>query len=262
MKIAISSDIGESFGAWKLGNDEELMPLISTGRIACGFHAGDPMIMRHTVRLCKKYGVSIGSHCGFPDLMGFGRRRLEISPDELKNYVIYQTGALMAIAKVEGAKLEIVTAHGGMGHLPYTAPEFAKAYIEAILGVDPNFIVGAPYGPQGELIVEEARKQGVRFVPRHFLIDRSYHKDGSLANRFGYKAHPRAVLHDVGEVVERTMRVVKEKKVKSVEGEDIDMDVQNILVHGDTPEAIEMTRAIRKGLKAEGIEVVPITKVG
>ena len=261
MKVAISADVGENFGSWKLTNDEELIPLLSVGSIACGWHAGDPMIMRHTVRLCKEYGVSIGSHCGFPDLLGFGRRRMGISPEEFKNYIIYQTGALMALAKVEGAKVEFVTTHGAMGSLAFDTPEFAKAYIEAILGLDPNFIIGVPYGPQWELVVEEARKQGVHSVPKGFLADRGYHKDGRLTNRFGYKAHPRAVIHDVGEVAERTMRVVKEKKLESVEGEVIDMDIQIISVHGDTPEAIEMARAVRKGLKAEGIEIVPIAKL-
>ena len=261
MKVVIGADLGESFGRWKLGNDEELIPLISAANIACGWHAGDPMIMRHTVQLCKKHGVSIGSHCGFPDLMGFGRRRMEISPEEFKNYIIYQTGALMAIAKVEGAKVEFATTHGAMGSLAFASTEFAKAYIEAMLEVDPNFIIRAPYGPQGELIAEEARKQGVRFVLKHFLADRGYHKDGRLANRFGYKAHPRAVIHDAEEVVERAMRVVKEKKLESVEGEVIHMDIQMISVHGDTPGAIENARAIRKGLEAGGIEIVPITKL-
>lgn len=261
-KVCIRADIGENFGVWTKTWDDELIPLLSYGLIACGWHAGDPMIMRHTVRLCKEYGVSIGSHCGFPDLMGFGRRRMEISPEELKYYIIYQTGALMAIAKVEGAQVVSCGTHGAMGHLSVSSPEYIKAYIDASLQLEPNFIITGNLGATADLVIEEARKQGyTRSVPKGFLADRGYHKDGRLTNRFGRKAHPGAIIHDTAEIVRRTIRVVKEKKVESVEGEDFDMDVQIIHIHGDLPECVENARALRKGLKAEGIEIVPLTEI-
>jgi len=261
-QVCINADIGENFGTWTKTWDDELIPLISYGLIACGWHAGDPMIMRHTVRLCKEYRVSIGSHCGFPDLVGFGRRRMEISPEELKYYLIYQTGALMAIAKVEGTEVVSCGAHGAMGHLSVSSPEYIKAFIEASRQLDPNFIFSGGLGATADLVMEEARRQGyTRSFAKSFLADRGYHKDGRLTNRFGYKAHPRAMIHDTAEIVERTIRVVKEKKLESVEGEDIDMDVQIIHLHGDLAGCVENARGIRKGLEAEGIEIVPITEL-
>lgn len=267
MKVCINADIGENFGTWTKTWDDELIPLISYGLVACGWHAGDPMIMRHTVRLCKEYGVSVGSHCGFPDLMGFGRRRMEITPEELKYYLLYQTGALMAIAKAEGIEVVSCGAHGAMGHLSVSNPEYIKAYIEASLKLNPNFIISNGLGVTADpvveqLVIEEARRQGYKgSFPREFFADRGYRKDGSLADRFGHRAHPRAMIHDPTEVVARSVRVVKEKKVESVEGEDIDMDAQVIHLHGDLPGCIENAKGIWRAFGAEGIEIVPITEL-
>lgn len=263
MKVCIDADIGEDFGTWKKTWDDELIPLISYGLIACGWHAGDPMIMRKTVRLCKEHGVSIGSHCGYPDLVGFGRRYMAFSPEELKYMLIYQTGALMAIAKVEGAEVVSLGGHGAMDM--GSSPELVKAYIEASMQLDPNFIISAGLSPAStKLIMEEARRQGYkRSFPKSFFADRGYRKDGGLAPRKDALGNevPGALIHDTAEVVARTMRVVKEKKVKTVDGEDIDMDIQSIHIHGDLAGCVENTRAIRKGLEAEGIEIVPITEL-
>jgi len=253
MKIDISADVGESFGPYKLGFDEELMPLISSANIACGWHAGDPMIMRQTVRLAKKYGVGIGFHAGFLDLMGFGRRTIAVSPEEYKNYIIYQMGALMAIAKAEGVKLQHATVHGAAGHMYYGNPEFSKAFVEAVVEVDHNLIIPLIHGSKGEALAEEAEKQDVRVV-RKFFADRAYTKDGNLSDR----KLQGSVIHEPEEALERTIRMIKEHKVKTIDGEDIELKAQCIMMHGDTLEAVDIARAIRTGLEAEGIKIVPM----
>ena len=257
MKIDISADVGESFGAYKIGRDEELLPLLSSANIACGWHAGDPMVMRKTIQIAKKHGVGIGFHAGFLDLMGFGRRNMDITPEEMKNYIIYQMGALLAMAKAEGAKVQHATTHGAAGHLCADKKEYAKAFIDAIIEVEPNLIVPTFYGPRGQIIADEAKKQGVKFVPRWFFADRAYTKDSNLASR----KLPNSVLHDHKEILARTMRMIKEKKVKTIEGLDIDMSAQSIMVHGDEPTTVEVVKAIRKGLEAEGIKVVPMAQL-
>ena len=256
MKIDISADVGESFGRYTLGFDEQLMPLISSANIACGWHAGDPMIMRKTIRLAKENGVGAGFHAGFMDPMGFGRRPMAVSTEEYKNYMIYQMGALMAIAKAEGVKLQHATAHGSAGHMYYGNPEFSKAFVDAVVEVDPDLIIPIIYGPKGEPIAEEAKKRGVRFV-RKFFADRLYTKDGNLASR----KLPGAVIHDTEEALAKTMRMIKEQRVETIDGEDIEITGECIMMHGDTLEAVEMAKTIRKGLEAEGIEVVPMAEL-
>ena len=257
MKIDISADVGESFGRYKIGRDEELIPLLSSANVACGWHAGDPMVMRQTIRLAKKYGVGIGTHAGFMDLMGFGRRDMIISPEEMKNYIIYQMGALMAMAKAEGVELQHATVHGAAAHMCLGNREYAKAFIESVIEVNPKLIVPTFYGQRGEIVAEEANKRGVRFIARWFFADRAYTKDGNLASR----KLPNSVLHDVKEIAERTMTMIKEKKVKTIDGEVIDMAADSIMVHGDEPGTVEIVKAIRKGLEAEGIKVVPMAQL-
>ena len=254
MKIDISADVGESFGRYKIGNDEELIPLLSSVNIACGWHAGDPMVMRRTVQLAKKNGVGIGFHAGFLDPMGFGRRDMEISSEEMKNYIIYQMGALMAFAKAEGVKLQHATVHGAAGHMCAGKKDLAKAFIEAVMEVDPSLLIPTFYGPRGQIIAEEAKRQGVRWVPRWFFADRAYTKDYNLASR----KIPGTVIQDPQEILARTMRMIKEKKVKTMDGQDIDMSADSIMVHGDEPATVENVKIIRKGLEAEGIKVVPM----
>jgi len=254
MKIDISADVGESFGRYTIGNDAELIPLLSSVNVACGWHAGDPMVMRRTIQLAKKHGVGIGFHAGFLDPMGFGRRDMEISPEEMKNYIIYQMGALMAFAKAEGVKLQHATVHGAAGHMCAGKKEFAKAFIEAVKEVDPSLAIPTFYGPRGDIIAEEAKKQGIRFVPRWFFADRAYTKDYNLASR----KLPNTVIHDPKEILARTMRVIKEKKLDTIDGVTLDMAPDSIMVHGDEPETVANVKAIHKGLEAEGIKVVPM----
>jgi UPF0271 protein len=257
MKIDISADVGESFGSYKIGRDEELIPLLSSANVACGWHAGDPMVMRRTIQIAKRNGVGVGFHAGFLDLMGFGRRNMDISPEEMKNYIIYQMGAILALAKAEGVKLQHATTHGAAGHLCADKKEYAKAYIEAVMEVEPGLIVPTFYGPRGQIIADEAKKQGVKFVPRWFFADRAYTKDSNLASR----KLPNTVLHDHSEILARTMRMIREKKVRTIEGIDIEMSADSIMVHGDEPGTVEIVKALRKGLEAEGIKVVPMAEL-
>jgi UPF0271 protein len=214
------------------------------------------MIMRQTVRLAKKYGVGVGSHAGFMDLMGFGRREMAVSPEEYNNYLIYQMGALQAIAKAEGVKVQHATVHGAAGHMYYGNQEFSKAFVDAVVEVDPKLIIPIIYGPKGEALAVEAMKRGVRVV-RKFFGDRAYTKDGNLANR----KLPRSVIHDSAEVLARVIRMIKEKKVKTIEGTDMEMTAPSIMMHGDTPEVVDMLKTLRQGLEAEGIKIVPMSEL-
>jgi len=256
MKIDLSADVGESFGPYKLGFDEELMPFISSANIACSWHAGDPIIMRNTIRLAKKHGVGVGAHAGFMDLMGFGRRLMAVSSDEYKNYIVYQMGALQAFARAEGVKLQHATVHGAAGHMYYGNAEFSKAFVDAVVEVDPGLIIPIIYGPKGEALAEEARKRGVRIV-RKFFGDRAYTRDGNLANR----KLPGSVFHDAAEVLARVIRMIREKKVKTIEGTELEMTAPCIMMHGDTPEVVDMLQTLRKGLEAEGVKIVPMAEL-
>jgi UPF0271 protein len=246
MKVDISADCGESFGAYKLGFDEEVMPLISSANIACGWHAGDPLIMVKTIRLAKKYGVGVGSHAGFMDLMGFG-------PEEYRNYIIYQMGALQAFAKLEEVEIQHATVHGAAGHMYYGNSEYSEAFVDAVIAVDPKIIIPVIYGPKGDALTAECQKRGIPVI-RKFFGDRAYTKDGNLANR----KLPGSVIHDPAEVIARVTRMIKEKKVKTIEGTDIEMNAHSIMMHGDTSEVVEMVKTLRRGLEAQGIKIVPM----
>jgi UPF0271 protein len=257
MKIDISADVGESFGRWKLGYDEELMEYISSANLACGFHAGDPMVMRHTVRLCQKHGVKVGTHVGFPDLMGFGRRLMALTPEEYLNYSLYQGGALQAIARAEGEELQHFTWHGSAG-TSFNADneEIARAGIAAVAQLDGNIIVPLIYGPKGDLMAREAAKAGLKVV-RKFFADRALEANGMLVSR--KKAG--SLITDAEECAARTLRMVQEHKVKTVDGKDIDCFGQTIMVHGDTPTAVKVAQTIRKRLEAAGVKIVPMKEL-
>ena len=256
MKIDISADMGESYGRYTLGHDDEIMPLISSANVACGWHAGDPMIMRATVRLAKAHGVAVGCHVGLPDTMGFGRRKMDLSLDEFKNYFLYQTGALMGIAAAEGLKLQHATFHAAMGNLYLGNREYSKAFVDAVAEIDGSLIIPIQFGPKGQILVEEAERQGVRTVKK-FFADRAYTKEMTLVDR----KRPGAVLHDPSQVLERTERMIKEGLVTAIDGQDIEMRAQSIMMHGDTPSAVDLARVLRRHLEREGISVVPMKEL-
>ena len=247
-RIDFNCDMGESFGVYKLGADEEVMPYISSANIACGFHAGDPMWMNRTVRLAEETGVGIGAHPSFPDLMGFGRRVMQISLEELRNYVIYQVGALQAFTRDK--KLQHVKVHGSLTNMGAINEELARAVAEAVRGVDSNLIL---VGLAGSAWVKVGHEAGLR-VAAELYADRALDPNGNLVPR----SQPGAVIHDVEEVIARSLKMVIEGKAVAINGEEIKVEGDTICVHGDTPGAAVLVRTLRQRLEAEGVAVVPM----
>ncbi len=250
MKVDLNSDLGESFGRYKLGLDEEVMKYITSANIATGWHAGDPIVMRKTVRLAKENGVAVGAHPGYPDLMGFGRRYMKLSPEEARNYVLYQIGALYAFVKAEGLELQHVKPHGALYNALVKEEELARAVIEGIADFDRKLIFVTLSGSRAAEIAEE---MGVK-VAHEVFADRAYNPDGTLVSR----SKPGAVIGDAEEIVERVVSMVKDGGVKAINGEWVELKVDTICVHGDNPKAVEIASMVRKALEAEGVKVVPM----
>ena len=247
-KIDFNCDMGESFGMYKMGLDEEVIKHITSANIACGFHAGDPNWMRSTVKLAEEHGVAIGAHPSFPDLSGFGRRTMNASALEVNNDVIYQMGALQAFT---GAKrLQHVTPHGAMYNMAVDDQNLATAICEAALEVDSNVVLLALAGSQWISVAEDL---GLR-VGREIFADRALNADGTLVSR----SKEGSVIHDIQEVVDRSLRMVTEGKAVAVSGEVIDVEADSLCLHGDTPGAVDMARALKKALFAEGVKVTPL----
>lgn len=250
-KIDFNCDMGESFGSYKLGHDEDVIKYITSANIACGFHAGDPDWMRHTVRLAEEHGVAIGAHPGFPDLQGFGRRNMVVTPEEAKNDVVYQIGALTAFTKAK--KLQHVKPHGAMYNMAADGGDLAKAVCQAVLETDPDLILvvlaGTPWGGV-------AQEMGLR-VAREAFADRALNTDGTLVSR----SNPGSVIHDVDEVVERSLRMVTEGKATAITGEEVAVQADTLCLHGDTPGAVQIAKAIRAKLEAAGVKIVPLAQL-
>ena len=247
-KIDFNCDMGESFGMYKMGFDEEVIKHITSANIACGFHAGDPNWMRTTVKLAEEHGVAIGAHPSFPDLAGFGRRSMNASALEVKNDVIYQMGALRAFT---GAKnLQHVKPHGAMYNMAVDDKDLAMAICEAALEVDSNVVLLALAGSQW---INVAQDMGLR-VGREIFADRALNPDGTLVSR----SKDGSVIHDTQEVVDRSLRMVTEGKAIAITGEVIDVAADSLCLHGDTPGAVEMAEALKKALEAEGVEITPL----
>jgi UPF0271 protein len=250
MKIDLNCDMGEGFGAYRLGNDEALMPLITSANIACGYHAGDPLVMDRTVRLAAQHGVSIGAHPGFPDLVGFGRRAMQLTPDEIEDAILYQVGALAAFARSAGAGLAHVKPHGALYNMAVKDAEVARAIVRGIARFDSNLIV---VGLAGSSMIEAARKAGLRSACEGFA-DRAYDPDGTLRSR----KLDGAVLSDPEAAAEQAVGIARDGVVTAYTGEEISLQVDTICVHGDTPGAVEIVRAIRQRLEEAGVEVAPM----
>jgi 5-oxoprolinase (ATP-hydrolysing) subunit A len=246
----LNADMGESFGRWTLGDDEALMPHLTSANIACGYHGGDPHVMRATVALAKRHGVGLGAHVSFPDLMGFGRRRMLASPAEVKDYIVYQTGALWAFARGAGARLQHVKPHGAMYVMASADDRYARAVVEAVSEIDPELILLLT----GEAVRNAAQAGGVRFVPEGY-VDLDYAADGSLILERAKK--PR----DPQTAAAKAVRLIREGKVLTADGTDLALAVQSICVHGDAPNAPEIARAIRDALRAAEIDVVPLAQL-
>jgi 5-oxoprolinase (ATP-hydrolysing) subunit A len=251
-QIDINFDLGESYGAFKVGNDTEIMPHITSANIACGFHAGDPMTMAQTVALAKKHRVAIGAHPSFPDLIGFGRREMQLTQEEVKNYTIYQVSALQGFAEAAHLTLQHVKPHGAFYNMAAKDEELAKAIVDGVKTLNPNLIVFAQ--PKSAL-AKAAVKVRLR-VACEFFADRNYNPDGSLVSR----KQQAASIQNPQKVVERAINAIANRNVLAVNGEIVKLDeVHTICVHGDNPAAVKLARALRKGLEKTGIEVKPVS---
>jgi 5-oxoprolinase (ATP-hydrolysing) subunit A len=247
-RVDINADIGESFGVYRLGNDEALLEVVSSGNVACGFHAGDPSVMRRTVRLAQRAGRAIGAHPSFPDLAGFGRREMQASPQEVEDLVAYQIGALNGIARSEGAALRHVKPHGALYNASARCRELAEPIVSAVIRFDPGLLLMAPSGSE---LLRAGERAGLR-VAAEVFADRAYEPDGSLVSR----RLPGAVLTDPGEVVRRAIRMVRERVVLARDGSLVSVRADTICIHGDTPDAPGLAARLRAGLESEGIRIL------
>ena len=251
--IDLNSDLGESFGAWKMGNDEAVLDFVSSANVACGFHAGDPVVMLATVRAAKEKGVAVGAHPGYPDLMGFGRRNMDVTPDEAYAYTLYQIGAMQAACNAVGIKLQHVKAHGALYNQAAKNHALAVAIAQAVKDAGQGLIL---LGLANSEFDKAAAEVGVPYAAEAFA-DRAYQADGTLVPR---KVEG-SMIHDVNLAVARVVRMVKEGKVETIDGKVINLKPHSICLHGDSPKAVQMATEIRKGLQAAGIKIVPISEV-
>lgn len=250
IKVDLNSDLGESFGAYKIGMDQEVLQVITSANIACGMHAGDPLVMAETVKMAVANNTAIGAHPGYPDLQGFGRRNLIMTPEEIKAYVIYQIGALEAFAKAYGKELQHVKAHGALYNMASRDYNVAYAIATAVKEVNKDLIFMALANSQ---LVNAARDVGLK-VAQEVFADRAYNSDGTLVSR----GTPGAMIHDKGEAVRRTVRMVTEGKITVINGEEIAIKGDSICVHGDNPHAIAFVKEIRAALNKAGVSIEPL----
>ncbi|MEW6490260.1 MAG: 5-oxoprolinase subunit PxpA [Thermodesulfobacteriota bacterium] len=253
MKIDINCDLGESFGAWRLGDDEEVLRYVTSANVACGFHAGDPLAMERTVRAARERGVAVGAHPGFPDLVGFGRRHLETAPGEVRCDLLYQIGALEAFCRVQGVALQHVKPHGALYNLAARDERVAAEVADAVLAFDPRLILVVLAGSAAARVAAE---KGCRVAAEAFP-DRAYRADGALAPR----GQPGAVIHDPDAVERRVVDLVTRGRLTAIDGSLVALRADTLCVHGDTPGAPELARRLRQALEAAGAEVVPLDRV-
>ncbi len=247
--IDLNADIGEGFGDYVIADDASLMPLITSANVACGFHAGDAVIMAKTVAMAKRYGVDLGAHVGFPDLSGFGRRQMQIEADVMAHYVTYQLGALSAFATAARYPLTHMSFHGALGNRVSEDEALARALLQAVKAFDPNLIISTMPGNAVERVARELALP----VICTFLADRAYENNGLLVSR----ARPGAVIHDKQQVRARVRQLLTEGTVQSIDGETLKVSATSILVHGDTPESIGMVHTLREICAELGISLLP-----
>ncbi|MCK0517715.1 LamB/YcsF family protein [Williamsia sp. DF01-3] len=249
--IDLNSDIGESFGRWELGDDEAMLDLVTSANIACGFHAGDPSTIARTARWSVQRDVRIGAQVAYRDLAGFGRRFVDASRTELTDDVVYQIGGLQALAAAAGGTVTYVKPHGALYNTAVHHDGHATAVVDAVAAVDPGLaILGLP----GSRLLELAEQRGLRVI-REAFADRGYTPSATLVSR----REPGAVLHDPDTVAERVLRMVSDGLVEAVDGSTVKLDVDSVCVHGDSPAAIEMARAVRDILGANDVEIKPFS---
>ncbi|OJF93696.1 LamB/YcsF family protein [Pararhizobium antarcticum] len=250
--IDLNSDLGESYGAWAMGDDAAMLAIVSSANVACGFHAGDPVGILKTVRAAAENGVSIGAHVSYPDRVGFGRRDMDVTSDELIADVIYQIGALKGLAASAGVTVGYVKPHGALYNRIAHDPKQGQAVIDAIMAIDPSLVL---MGLAGAPILDLARKSGLAVVAEAFA-DRAYTPDGQLVSR----REPGSVLHDTQAIARRMLQLAKTGTLEAIDGSTIKVDAQSICVHGDSPGAVAIAQEIRRTFEADGIMVSSFLK--
>lgn len=250
LRVDLNCDVGESYGAFKIGVDQQLFRHVTSANIACGWHAGDPLTMRETVRLASSMNVAIGAHPGFPDLLGFGRRNMSVSEEEARSYVTYQVGALDAFVRAAGTRMQHVKLHGAFYNMAAEDERLARAVAQAVREYDPDLLL---VGLAGSRMLEIAREYGLRVVHEAFA-DRAYLASGRLAPR----SAPGAVIHEPKIAAARAVRIVSKGTIETIDGQEIAVHANSICIHGDNPEACAVAAAIRDAFQAAGIEVTPM----
>jgi UPF0271 protein len=250
MRVDLNCDFGESFGIYRLGEEKEILQYVTSVNVACGFHAGDPIVMRKTVQMALEQKVAIGAHPGFPDLLGFGRRNIAVTPEEAYAYVVYQIGALAAFVKAEGGTMSHVKPHGALYNMAAKNAELAEAIAKAVYDVDPSLIL---YGLAGSELIRAGKKFGLRTANEVFA-DRTYQQDGSLTPR----SDPRALIVDEQEAVQQVLTMVKEKRVRSLQGIDVPIEAETVCIHGDGKKAVLFAKLLYEALQKEGVNVCSI----
>ncbi|WP_310832822.1 LamB/YcsF family protein [Paenibacillus pedocola] len=245
--VDLNCDLGESFGAYRLGRDEEILPLITSANIACGFHAGDPGTMSRTVKLALEHHVAVGAHPGLQDLTGFGRREIKLSPREAYEITVYQVGALWGFVRAEGAVLQHVKPHGALYNMAAVSAGLAEAIAEAVYRIDPELIL---VGLAGSELIRAAKNTGLRSASEVFA-DRTYQRDGSLTPR----SEAGALITDKQQSLQQVLKMVTEGKVRSIGGENMHIAAETICLHGDSSHAVEFASSIRCLLETEGVSV-------
>jgi UPF0271 protein len=247
MRVDLNADVGESFGVYSIGHDEALMKVITSANIAAGFHGGDPTVLRQTVRMAKLYGVAVGAHPSFPDLSGFGRREMHLSPSEVEDLVLYQVAAVAGVAASEGVPLQHVKPHGALFNMAARDRALASAVARAVAAIDRTLIL---FGPPDSELVRAGQAAGLRVAAEGFA-DRAYQGDGSLVPR----KTPGAVLTDADEVVKRAVQIARDHTVVAIDGTKVPLEVDTICVHGDTEGADVLAARLRAGLEKAGVRV-------
>ena len=247
VSVDLNADLAEGFGVWQLGDDDAMFDIVTSANLACGFHAGNPVGLARACRIAAQRGVRIGAQVGYFDLAGFGRRRIDVDPEELTADVVYQIGALRALAEAAGSVLSYVKPHGALYNTVVTDGVQARAVAEAVHAGDPGLPV---LGPSGSALFDECRRIGLRTVAEAFA-DRAYLPDGCLVPR----SEPGAVLRDPAEIARRVAALVSSGTVTAVDGSVISLEVESVCVHGDSPGAVAIAGKVRDGLAAAGVEL-------
>lgn len=250
LRVDLNADVGESFGVYQLGRDEELIGQVTSVNVACGLHAGDPMVMRRTVTLARRWGVAVGAHPGYPDLQGFGRRQLSLSPEEVEAFVIYQVGALWGFCRAAGVPLQHVKPHGALYNLAARDADAADAIARAVAQVDPGLVL---VGLAGSELLRAGERVGLR-VASEVFGDRAYNSDGTLVPR----THRGAVIRDPEVVADRVLRMVTEGRVTAADGSEVQLRADTVCFHGDTPGAVQLVRHVRERLEEAGVTLSPL----